>query len=339
MKIRVVCVVAMGLVTGLLCGASVASAQQWTSGRPDGHAPIGVMGDHRHEAGEWMLSFRFMRMTMDGNRDGTTKRSTDDVLGAFPVAPLRMSMNMSMAGVMFAPSDRVTLTAMLPVLSTSMDHRTRMGVGFTTDASGIGDLKLGGLIGLGTSGRQTWHANVAVGIPTGSIDKRGDTPVASNVRLPYPMQTGSGTWDVLPGVTWLGQGDRWSWGAQGGGTLRFGTNDNGYRLGNQATATAWLAKIVADHASLSLRTALDHWGNVHGADGALNPHMVPTANPALRAGTRASVGVGLNLSGSGALAGHRLAIEFVLPVYQRLDGPQLETDWTLTAGWQKSFGG
>ena len=34
--------------------------------RADGHAPIGVMGDHLHKRGEWMLSYRFMRMNMEG---------------------------------------------------------------------------------------------------------------------------------------------------------------------------------------------------------------------------------------------------------------------------------
>ncbi|NBD18196.1 MAG: hypothetical protein GVY04_19270 [Cyanobacteria bacterium] len=37
---------------------------QWTSGRPDGHAPIGVMGDHVHGQGEWMLSYRYMFILM-----------------------------------------------------------------------------------------------------------------------------------------------------------------------------------------------------------------------------------------------------------------------------------
>ncbi len=90
---------------------------------------------------------------------------------------------------------------------------------------------------------------------------------------------------------------------------------------------------------LSFRGELNRWGTIHGADPALNPAMVPTANPSLRGGTRASVGLGLNLSGSGSLRGHRLAIEALLPIYQNLDGPQLESDWTLTVGGQKSFGG
>ena len=35
-----------------------AYAQSWSADRADGHAPLGVMGDHVHEAGEWMVSVR-----------------------------------------------------------------------------------------------------------------------------------------------------------------------------------------------------------------------------------------------------------------------------------------
>ena len=34
--------------------------------RPDAHAPISVMGDHTHGEGEWMLSYRYMTMDMEG---------------------------------------------------------------------------------------------------------------------------------------------------------------------------------------------------------------------------------------------------------------------------------
>ena len=34
------------------------------------------------------------------------------------------------------------------------------------------------------------------------------------------------------------------------------------------------------------------------------------------------------------LAGQRLGVEIGIPVYQDLDGPQLERDWTFRAGWQ-----
>ncbi len=75
--------------------------------------------------------------------------------------------------------------------------------------------------------------------PTGSIDKKDDTPMGSNQQLPYPMQLGSGTFDLLPGITYLGQHNDISWGAQVSGVIRLGENDRDYRLGNRFDATAW----------------------------------------------------------------------------------------------------
>ena len=38
------------------------TSTRWSAGRPDGHAPIPVMGDHMHGKGEWMFSYRYMYM-------------------------------------------------------------------------------------------------------------------------------------------------------------------------------------------------------------------------------------------------------------------------------------
>jgi hypothetical protein len=70
-------------------------------GRPDGQAPIGVMGDHVHKKGRIMLSYRYMRMEMDGNRSGSDDISTADVLNRFMVAPTNMTMEMHMFGIMY----------------------------------------------------------------------------------------------------------------------------------------------------------------------------------------------------------------------------------------------
>ena len=334
---------ALAALATLLIPTSLAAqwTGEWTSARPDGHAPIGVMGDHTHSAGEFMLSYRFMRMSMEGNRNGTDAVSTDDVLGAFMVAPLEMTMDMHMIGGMFAPSDRVTLMGMLPFVSTSMDHRTRMGGEFTTESSGIGDLKLGGLIALKTRGEPIVHLNAAVSIPTGAIDATDVTPASAPnaAQLPYPMQIGSGTWDLEPGVTVLGQGHLGSWGAQAKGTFRLGENDRGWTAGNVIEGTAWLALKLSDRFSASVRGAFRSWGDVDGADPAFtNPMMVPTARADLRAGKRFDLPLGVNFSfPAGTLGGHRILVEYGLPVWQDLDGPQLETSGVLTIGWQKSF--
>ncbi len=310
----------------------------WSPARPDSHAPIGVMGDHTHGKGEFMLSYRYMYMDMDGNRSGTDSLSTADVLQAFPVSPVRMKMEMHMLGAMYAPTDDLTLMAMLPYITKDMDHVTRMGRAFTTNSEGIGDVRLGGLYTLLDRDRQRVHVNLGFSLPTGSIEERDTTPMGPNQILPYPMQIGSGTFDLHPGVTYLGQAGRWSWGSQATGTLRLGENSNGYRQSNQLALTGWGARSWSDWFSTSLRLDGRTWGNYGGADDRLNPNMIPTANPDLRAGTQLDLGLGLNFyAPEGALQGSRFALEFNLPVYRSLSGPQLETDFSATAGLQTAF--
>lgn len=53
---------------------SSATELRWRGARPGGHAPIGVMGDHQHGKGELMFSYRYMTMSMHGNRKGTDRQ-------------------------------------------------------------------------------------------------------------------------------------------------------------------------------------------------------------------------------------------------------------------------
>ncbi len=308
--------------------------------RPDDHAPIGVMQDHVHAEGEWMISYRYMRMDMEGNRDGTGRVSDAEVVDpagfGFMVTPTEMTMEMHMFGAMYAPSDTLTLAAMLPYVDVQMDHVTRGGQEFRTSASGVGDITLAGLLTVHEAESSHVHLNLGLSVPTGSIDEEDETPASmgNDVQLPYPMQLGSGTWDLRPGLTWTGNGADWSWGAQALGTLRMGRNDRDYSLGDRIDVTAWAAYRATERVSVSGRLALGRIKNIDGADSDLNPAMVPTADPSRRAGTRVDALVGANALIGG---GHRLSLEFGYPILQDLSGPQLETDFVGTIGWQFSF--
>lgn len=285
-----------------------------------------------------MLSYRYMYMDMDGNRSGSDSLSTADVLAEFPVTPVQMTMQMHMLGAMYAPTDELTLTAMLPYITKEMDHVTRMGTEFTTNSEGIGDAQVGGLYTVFDSNRQRLHLNLSLSLPTGSIEERDATPMGPDQILPYPMQIGSGTFDLHPGVTYLGQAGRWSWGSQATGTIRLGENSNGYRQSNQFALAGWGARSWTDWFSTSLRLGGRTWGNYGGEDDRLNPNMIPTADPNRRAGTQLDLGLGLNFYvPEGGLQGTRFALEFNLPVYRSLSGPQLETDSSATVGLQTTF--
>jgi hypothetical protein len=322
--------------------------------RPDAHAPIGVMGEHAHNKGEFMASYRFMRMNMKGNRDGTDNMKASEVLrptGTYGVAPLEMTMDMHMLGLMYAPSDTVTLMGMFPFLSLSMDHRAVMGQEFSTDAVGIGDVGAAALIRVLNKDNHQLLINAGMTFPSGSIDRKDVTPASrgASVLLPYPMQTGSGTWDLKPGLTYQGRLPNFSWGGQAMGTIRLGRNDEDYRLGNNYHLTGWGGWKALDWMSISARVEWRQWFNIEGNDSRYPAppvppagppfnsmaDFVPTADPDLRAGKRVDIGPSVNfIIPSSKLKRMRLAFEMLFPVYQDLDGPQLKNDWTMTVGTQ-----
>jgi len=120
---------------------------------------------------------------------------------------------MHMLGFMYAPSDTVTLMFMGGLVEKEMLHTTfQGGMGtnvlgeFTTETSGVSDTKVSALVRGWESGHHKMHFNIGLSLPTGSIDETDDILTPMNmqptVRLPYPMQLGSGTYDLLPGITY-----------------------------------------------------------------------------------------------------------------------------------------
>ena len=166
---------------------------------------------HAHRKGDWMIVISGMFMEMEGNRDQTSRVSTADVLKDFMVAPTEMSMSMQMAGLMYGVSDKFTTMAMLGYIRKEMDHENRMGLEFTTRSEGVGDLKTSGLYTIYEREGHHVHVTGGMSFPTGSINNRDDTPMG-RVRLPYPMQLGSGTYDLLGGVTYRIEKQGWDWG-------------------------------------------------------------------------------------------------------------------------------
>jgi hypothetical protein len=325
------------------------------------HAPIGVMGDHMHDTGEVMLSYRFMHMDMGGNRIGNHGVDADTIATTVPnrffgmpnqpptlrIVPTSMSMDMHMFGAMYAPTDWLTLMAMGMYVDKEMKHTTYMGgmgtaqLGtFNVHTAGLGDTRLSGLIRLHDDGRHHVHLNAGISAPTGATGREREvlTPMDTRptLRVPYAMQPGSGTWDLLPGITYTGRSDQWFWGAQYQGTFRTG-HDNGYSLGDNQMFTGWLSYQWMPAVSTSVRLQYDSAGNIDGIDPMIMG-PVQTADPDNYGGDTLSLLLGFNLIGQdGALAGHRLAVEAGLPLRRDLNGPQMETDWTATVGWQYAF--
>ena len=306
-----------------------------------------------HAMGEWMVSYRYMTMGMENLLKDSASVTLDSQLGTssvgdFEMVPTKMKMVMHMFGVMHAISDKWTIMGMINYLDNEMDmmmHFMEMG-GMTmrhdhemaAESSGLGDLKLVGLYDLAKwdEGRRI-HLYVGLSIPTGSIDEKSGTNT-----LGYGMQLGSGTWDFHPAITYLGQTESYSYGAQLGGILRIGENDQDYTLGNKFCASLWGARIITDSLSASAKLDYSSQDEVDGSDSRLDARnmMMPSPgfNPTSQGRDLSTFGLGLNYYfQEGGLSGHRLAAEWETPIDQKVNGVQLELDSTWTLGWQYAW--
>lgn len=335
------------LIIAMLCVATTLTFAQekeetntWSSNRPDGHAPISVMGDHVHHKGELMFSYRYMTMDMRQLRQGKDDATTADAHSNYMVAPLDMTMNMHMLGAMYAPSDKITLMIMANYLENDMNLQMRNGNLFATNTSGLGDVSVNALYSIFNKNRKAMHAQVGVTIPTGSIEEKNLLPMSMGnaVQLPYPMQLGTGSFGANLGLTFLGQCDKFSWGHQLSGMININDNDQDYKFGNRYKFNNWIAAKAGENLSVSIRLEGLLVDEIDGASASLNPMMVTTADTKNSGATFINSGFGLNyLVRNGGLKGLRFATEISTPLYQDLNGIQLKQNYNLTFGVQYAF--
>ena len=328
---------------------------RWSSAGPAGHAPLGVMGDHTHGGGEWMLAYIFSRDIQNQLRDGASRVNVDEVYEHFPMVPLDMTMDMHMGHVMYAPTDRVTLMAMAMWMQHRMD--TRMADSFHGDhgdhddhdghghgphhvhphsVSGLSDAEFSALVTLWDRNRRRVHLNLGVVTPVGSITASEPAMHGEGEeRLSYPMQLGSGSWEARPGITLLQQ-TRWlSLGAQAMGIFRLNENSAGYRWGPALLATGWAQLRGNAWVAPGLRLAHTRRSNILGADPAIDPALSPENDPNRQGGSRLRAYASLNFQvPRGPLAGHRLAVEWGRALWESLDGPQLGGGFHVALGWE-----
>lgn len=306
--------------------------------RPDAHAPIGVMRDHTHNKGDYMLSYRYELMEMRSARQGSNQISTDAIHNNYMMAPKNMMMEMHMVGLMYGVSDKITLGAMGSFIEKEMEMVNRSQIVSEKSASDIGDTKINASYSLTNSKDSSAQINFGISLPTGSIKRSED-----GSRLAYPMQIGSGSYEALPGISYSKYFDNYSIGGQVNAVLPLNTNNAGYKKGNQYNLTSWVSRKVNENASISTRLDYTETKSIEGFDEDIQTTMMmtkmsPMVDPKFSGRKTLNLLIGANLLATqGQISGHRLALEFGVPIYQKVRGIQLEDDYKLTLGWQKSF--
>jgi hypothetical protein len=363
-------VVNAGLKVDLAALAFAGSGHSEHSGHVDhshhsGHGPAGVMFDHMlGKSGDFMVGYRYMY----GNQDGTMLHGSSSVNdmdivnngcpnsnGCF-LASSGMAMHMHMLDLMYAPTDWLNLMLMPQFVDMNMSMRKLDGAPPATtpaeeaaiphhilhehNTGGIGDTGIYALVKLFEVPGHHLHTALGISAPTGDVDiKFRDTHGLEGGFMHYDMQLGSGTWDFKPSITYTGQMDRWSWGAQISGTKRLeNRNKSGFAFGDIFQSTAWGSYELLNWLSASVRGVYTVKGSVKGEFNGTFNKLGPMDYSTSYGGRYWDVGFGLNaFVPRGDLAGNRLSFEWLQPVDDDVNGYQLPREGALSATWSYAF--
>jgi hypothetical protein len=244
--------------------------------------------------------------------------------------PQFVSMSMTMDALVGAPHDLSFQEAGM------LDHHLQNG----HQTGGIGDLGMYALFKLYDNGIHHVHVTTGISAPTGAVDlKQNRNHQLDGGYMDYGMQLGSGTWDFKPSLTYTGQWQQFSWGAQTSGTIRMeNKNQSGYALGDLFQTTAWGSYNFTNWLAGSLRGLYTAQGAIKGEFNGYTNKFGPVDYPANYGGNYWDIGFGLSaMVPSGDWAGNRVSVEWLQPVLDNVNGYQLQRDGSLSATWSVAF--
>lgn len=324
-----------------------------------GNMPLNIPGAGIPEPKEFRFKLSQMVMQMGPLRNGTTDLTEDAVLssGGFMAVPSAMQMYMTMFSGAYSFTENFALMAMTSYKLNRMQMEFSSGMkaatgesGFTMESDGMGDFKLLGKYRLFSDDHlaptKTFSILFGTSLPTGRIDKKlKNHPVSAQngTLLPYKMQLGSGTVDPIAGLAYQGSRDPFWYGATALYTARLYDNHEGYRQGDEARLDVY--GMYQFHPQSVVHLQLNgSWedsysdeadsgkelGHGHMGFNPANPFVSPLYNPANTGGTKLKVTAGIQWQ---PFPMNVIELNGTVPVYQDLNGPQLEDDFQIMLSW------
>jgi len=332
-----------------------------------GNMPMNIAGGGVPETYEFRFKINPEWMHMQGLRAGTTRVDGNALLGnplagKFMAVQQRMDMQMLNLSAGYSFSERFFAGVMGMYTKKDMDMgfnsvmQTMTGqVGYNMKSQGFSDTMLMGKYLL-------WADDILIpssqfslfgslSLPTGSIDERNsEHPLKARKTelLPYGMQLGSGTYDPTLGLLYQGSSSPLWWGINGMYTARIHDNSRGYRKGNQARVDAYMMYQARVDTVLELQLNGAWQGHLkgqadeaisgasgHAAQGnAASPFMTPLWDPKNYGSRQLMATVGVQWQ---PMALNIINLQVSLPLYRRLTGVQMETDWRVSLTWYVEF--
>lgn len=289
----------------------------------------------------WTFALQYKFVEFDGYIDGSDEHSHQDVLWSgpselrtednFPIVPTVICQKATVASIGYQFNRQWRAHITIPHVKQSTDHISSVADydEFNITTSGIGDIVVSGSYKLVDTAASSWWLSVGLSLPTGSIDEKGDTPrEPGNQQLPYTMQLGAGTYDIPLELNYQNLGPQ-DYSLNFTGIIRTGTNDRGYRLGNNFSLTGLYKfhphPLLEPFVSLSYQ----YGDSIRGQDTSLlvaGPYPYPAGitNPDYYGGYKFGIKAGFSWQ---VTKYFRFSAALGKPLYQNLNGPQPKENW------------
>jgi hypothetical protein len=354
----------LALIVLAICLPQIAQAYVGLCcGKCGGNMPMSIPGGGIPETHEFRFKLSPMFMKMKGLRDGTSGVNKGDLLGMpaagkFMAVPTEMDMWMVNASAGYSFSERFFAGAMMMWKSNSMDMRLSQMMqnmtskrDFTMESQGLGDSMIMTKYLLFADDplipTHQFSALVSLNLPTGSLNKRNrDHPLAArqDELLPYSMQLGSGTVDPTFGILYQGSRSPFWWGLNQSYTGRWYENRRDYRMGDEARIDAYGMFQARYNLVFQFQLNGRWWGKIRGEmdeaksgesgramQGNPNsPYATPLWDTDNYGGYELLTSFGVQWQ---PIPFHIIDLQAGIPVYQDLNGPQLETDYRFMLTW------
>ena len=286
----------------------------------------GVMRNHIHAKNSFMIGYSAQHSVMSGLYNQTTAQA--EAIG-YHAIPKDMSMQMHMLDLMYGVTDKLNIGIMPQYMTMYMGHIHHDGSFGSHSVDGLGDTKLNASYEIFSSNSQSVIGSVGVSLPTGSISKQSGGSQAS-----YMMQTGSGSYELLPSATFVQKFNEIDFGIQANASIKLNDNAHNYRFGNVYNLTAWAGKNFTKNLGSHLRLDYANTGKVQGADSNLDASMSAINNPALQFREITSAFIGGNFYTNN---GVKFLLEAGIPLHQYVGTGTLQNSYSVNFSVRKAF--
>jgi len=332
-----------------------------------GNTPAGVHGGELMDAGKFAFSYTPMFMHMSDNYIGSSTVSPQTIVTTIPsqikmngmpemyrVVPTSMDVQSHMFNFMYGVTDDLNLMVMASYQTKSMNMTTFSGAkgsailgSSSASTSGVGDTAISSLWRIYKDPTHDVNLNLGLSLPTGSTTQNismlspmlsaMNMPMNMTMRASYGMQLGTGTYDLLPGLTFTSHASNWSWGAAWRSRLPLDNNSEGYRYGDLNELTGWGGYTASPGVTWSARITESIQGSIHGSDPMISGLMEGT-NPNFYGGKHTDLLGGVEIAGMPfGYKNKHLAFEVGKTVLQDLNGPQLGSSWIFNVALGMEF--